>query len=87
MSAHDPAEPAAEFSFQCSTCGEEHRGLPSLVFDPSGKTHLHLQPVPPRPLVELEPADHPLAVDQREGIPPDRVRELMEVALHPEAGA
>jgi hypothetical protein len=30
-----------------------------------------------RPLVELEATDHPLSVEQREGIPVARVRELI----------
>ncbi|NEA44510.1 DUF2199 domain-containing protein [Streptomyces sp. SID11385] len=40
------------------------------------KTHVHTRPVGARPLVELEPTAHPLAVEQREGIGRDRVREL-----------
>jgi len=32
------------------------------------KTNVHTQPVGTRPLVELEPTDHPLAIDQRTGI-------------------
>ena len=180
MSAGASPGAAAGFRFRCSTCGEEHRGLPSLVFehpepylavpedqrgerteltsdtcvvdgehffvrarleipvqghdevmswgvwvslsersfsrfeelfDQPGreregpwfgwfsssvpgypetfllKTHVHLQPVPMRPLVELEPTGHPLAVAQREGITPERARELVHDALHPEAGA
>lgn len=47
------------------------------------KTNVHLQPVPMRPLIELEPTDHPLAVDQREGISMDRAREIVESVLHP----
>lgn len=55
-------------------------GYPDTLFL---KTNLHLRPVPLRPLVELEPTDHPLAVDQRNGISPERAAELVEVALHP----
>ncbi|MFD8014774.1 DUF2199 domain-containing protein [Streptomyces sp. NPDC058955] len=40
------------------------------------KTHVHTRPVGQRPLVELEPTDHPLAVEQRTGITLDRVREI-----------
>jgi hypothetical protein len=29
------------------------------------KTNVHTQPVGTRPLIELEPTDHPLAIDQR----------------------
>jgi hypothetical protein len=37
---------------------------------------------PPRPLVELEPTDHPLAVEQRTGITLGRVQEIAETLLH-----
>jgi hypothetical protein len=46
------------------------------------KTHLHTQPLGQRPCIELEPTDHPLAVEQRNGISVERVRELAELALH-----
>ncbi|SFF35346.1 hypothetical protein SAMN05421541_109131 [Actinoplanes philippinensis] len=36
-----------------------------------------------RPLIELEPSDHPLAVEQRTGITLDRVRQIAETLLHP----
>ncbi len=35
-----------------------------------------------RPFLELEPTDHPLAVDYREGVTIDRARQIMEAALH-----
>jgi hypothetical protein len=35
-----------------------------------------------RPQLELEPSDHPLAIEQRDGITLDRVREIMDRALH-----
>ena len=37
-------------------------------------TNLHTQPVGTRPFIEVEPTDHPLAVEQREGITMARVR-------------
>lgn len=37
---------------------------------------------PPRPLVELEPTDHPLAVERRTGITLGRVQEIAETLLH-----
>jgi hypothetical protein len=37
------------------------------------KTHVHTREVGLRPLIELEPTDHPLAVEQREGITPERL--------------
>jgi hypothetical protein len=47
------------------------------------KTHVHTQPVGERPLIELEPTDHPLAVEQRAGITLARVQEIAETLLHP----
>lgn len=47
------------------------------------KTHVHTRPVGQRPFVELEPTEHPLAVEQRNGITMDRVREIAEALLHP----
>jgi hypothetical protein len=36
------------------------------------------------PYIELEPTDHPLALEQREGITMERVKELAMLYLHPE---
>ena len=47
------------------------------------KTRVHVRPWPTRPFVELEPTAHPLAVEQREGITPERVREIAERVMHP----
>ena len=44
------------------------------------KTHVHLR-ADLIPLVELEPTDHPLAVEQRNGITVDRVVEIAEALL------
>ncbi|MEU5161251.1 DUF2199 domain-containing protein [Streptomyces sp. NPDC020875] len=46
------------------------------------KTHVHTRPVGERPFVELEPTDHPLAIEQRTGISPERVREIASSVLH-----
>ena len=46
------------------------------------KTMVHTQPVGQRPSVELEPTNHPLAVEQREGITLGRVQEIAERLLH-----
>ena len=46
------------------------------------KTIVHTQPVGVRPIVELEPAEHPLAIEQHEGITMARVQELAETLLH-----
>ncbi|MER5352927.1 DUF2199 domain-containing protein [Kitasatospora sp. NPDC002551] len=45
------------------------------------KTHVHTRAVGRRPLIELEPTDHPLAVEQREGITGERVREFADRLL------
>ena len=47
------------------------------------KTHVHTRAVGTHPLIELEPTDHPLAVEQRMGITMDRVRQIAEAILHP----
>lgn len=54
-------------------------GYPSTI---NLKCHVRTQPVGQRPLIELEPTAHPLAVDQREGIDPARLRMIVEAALH-----
>lgn len=41
------------------------------------KTYIHVQPWPERPLVELEPTAHPLAVDYGEGVSIERALELV----------
>jgi hypothetical protein len=46
------------------------------------KTHVHTRPVGQRPFVELEPTNHPLAVEQRQGITLTRVREIAAALLH-----
>lgn len=48
------------------------------------KTMVHVREYPMRPWVELEPTDHPLAVEQREGIGRERAIEIAERLLHPE---
>ena len=41
------------------------------------KTEVWTQPVGERPLVEVEPTDHPLATDQRNGITQERAWEII----------
>ncbi len=48
------------------------------------KTHVHTQPVGIVPTIELEPTEHPLAVEQRKGITLARVQEIAALILHPE---
>ncbi|MFE5710305.1 DUF2199 domain-containing protein [Streptomyces sp. NPDC056501] len=47
------------------------------------KTNVHTRPIGERPYVELEPTDRPLAVEQRTGITPDRVRQIAAAVFHP----
>jgi hypothetical protein len=51
------------------------------------KTMVHLRNDGIRPSVELEPTDHPLAVEQRMGITLDRVAEIYEKMIHPTGSA
>jgi hypothetical protein len=46
------------------------------------KTHVRTRPVGERPFIELEPTEHPLAIEQRNGITRERVREIAEAVLH-----
>lgn len=46
------------------------------------KTRVHLRDHGVRPLIELEPTDHPLAIEQREGISVTRVSELYAEMMH-----
>ena len=46
------------------------------------KTHVHARPVGQRPLIELEPTEHPPAVEQRTGITLARVQQIAETLIH-----
>ena len=46
------------------------------------KTMVHQRPVGQRPNVVLEVSDHPLSVDQRSGIDPERMLEIVSRVLH-----
>ena len=46
------------------------------------KTNAHIQSPPFRPFIELEPTDHPLAVEQREGISQERLADIYAAYLH-----
>lgn len=46
------------------------------------KTHVHTREVGTRPYIELEATEHPLAVEQRNGITGARVREIGELFEH-----
>jgi hypothetical protein len=47
------------------------------------KTMVQVRAWPTRPYVELERTDHPLAIEQREGVSPWRVQQLVERIMHP----
>ena len=49
------------------------------------KTNVHTRPLGQRFAVELEPTDHPLAIEQRQGVTLDRLVELASMALHGDA--
>jgi len=51
------------------------------------KTMIHLRDDGIRPFVELEPADHPLVVEQRTGITSARLAEIHEKMVHPSGEA
>lgn len=46
------------------------------------KTNVHLRPHPLRPRIELQLSDHPLAIDQRNGISIARMQEVFEANEH-----
>ena len=48
------------------------------------KMMVHTQPLGLRPLIELEPTDHPLAIEQRQGITLARVQEIAALIMHGE---
>ncbi len=56
-----------------------------IVYDESCvnlKTRVHLRDNGIRPFIELEPTDHQLAVEQREGISRERLIEIYETMMH-----
>lgn len=46
------------------------------------KTKVHLRDKGTRPYIELEPTDHPLSVEQQEGISKERVAEIYSIMMH-----
>lgn len=46
------------------------------------KTRIHLRDNFDRPFIELEPTDHPLAVEQRNGVTVERVAEIFAHHMH-----
>lgn len=49
------------------------------------KTHVHLRDDGIRPFIELEPTEHPLAIEQRNGITRERVAEIYARMVHGDA--
>ncbi len=49
------------------------------------KAHVHTQPIGFAPTIELEANDHPLAIEQRNGITLARVKEIAALILHPQS--
>ncbi len=56
--------------------------LPSYPDTLNLQAMLYTRPVGFRPFVKLQPTDHPLAVEQKDGITMNRVREIAETVLH-----
>lgn len=65
------------FGWLCTT-------LPGYPDTTNLKTNVHVRALGLRPLVELEPTDHPLAVQQREGIDRDDLLARVSTLLHQE---
>jgi hypothetical protein len=72
----DRDDSAAFFGWLCST-------IPGYPDTQLLKTMVRVRPWPTRPSVELERTDHPLAVDQRNGIPLWRAQQIAERVIHP----
>jgi len=54
----------------------------ALPYSPSTvelKTNIHTQPVGIRPLIEVEPTNHPLSLEQRQGISRERAEQLAKL--------
>ena len=59
--------------------------LTALPYEPSTvllKANIHTRPIGERPFIELESTDHPLAVEQREGVTRNRAIEIATAVLH-----
>jgi hypothetical protein len=74
----DPTRPAGAsyFGWLCNS-------VPGYPDTQLLKTSLHVREYPMRPWVELEPTEHPLAVDQRDGVARERAVAMAEGLLHP----
>lgn len=63
------------FGWLCSS-------IPSYPDTGNLRTMVHLRENGIRPFIQLEPTDHPLAIEQRNGISHERVAELYELIVH-----
>ena len=76
---NETRQPGARFvGWLCSAIP----GYPDCTDEPL-KAALHVRSWPTRPYIELEPTDYPLAVEQREGITVERLREIAARVMHP----
>jgi hypothetical protein len=85
---------AESFERYCTLFGNKHRvagesffswlcnSVPSYPETQLLKARLHVREYPTRPRIELEPTEHQLAIDQREGISRERAIEMAEWLLH-----
>ena len=73
--ADPPPDEAPYFAWLCNR-------LPGYPDTFALKTNLHLVPGGKRPRLELEPTEHPLAVDQRDGIELDALVQRLGDHLH-----
>lgn len=73
--AEIPTDEPPRFGWLCNWI----RGYP----DPEEvRCHVHLRSGDLRPLIELEPTDYPLAVEQRDGITLDRIKQIAAAGGH-----
>ena len=61
----------------------DHRPSHVLRDHPASENDGPTRPVGLRPLIEVEPTDHPLAIEQREGITREALTRRVEALLHP----
>jgi hypothetical protein len=78
--ATDPKQDAPWFGW----LNNRFAGYPDTL---SLKTNVHLRPHPSRPRIELQSTDHPLAIEQREGISRTRLQQILESVEHPPSAA
>jgi len=46
------------------------------------KSHVHFRPANLRPLIELEQTEHPLAIDQRQGMSSEALERIVQANVH-----